>query len=161
MGLSMLAALVVPVSTALAVTCSGSGCNNTSPQTTGCSAGAVTKKSATIYDDFQTTKVIGKVELRYSPTCKTFWSRVTVLAPVDWGAYHVWETAIRSNSGAPNPIYQVEDDDAGLWNGDSAYSPQIYLPASSSDSYSGKACGYMSNGTVSSGDACTSYWTGV
>ncbi|WP_432944222.1 DUF2690 domain-containing protein [Kribbella sp. CA-253562] len=49
--------------------CTYHGCNGKDPQTTGCANGAVTKKELTAY--------FTKGELRYSPTCHTYWTRIT------------------------------------------------------------------------------------
>ena len=53
----------------LLVTCSGDGCDGLNPETTGCAAGAYTVQTAVFSNSY--------VELRYSPTCKTNWGRVT------------------------------------------------------------------------------------
>ena len=51
------------------VTCSANGCNGLNPATTGCSADAFTVQTAVFSNS--------RVELRYSPTCRTNWGRVT------------------------------------------------------------------------------------
>lgn len=56
------------------VTCSGQGCNGTWPDQTHCADDAITVLSANINT---TTSTVGKVELRWSPTCQTNWARVT------------------------------------------------------------------------------------
>jgi len=50
------------------VTCSGNGCNNCDPQTTGCAASAYTVQTA----DLSTILL----QLRFSRVCKTNWGRV-------------------------------------------------------------------------------------
>ncbi len=61
---------------ALRAACSGNGCNNIDPATTSCPTGAYTVQTKTIYRNGTTTP-IGYVELRWSPSCQTNWSRVT------------------------------------------------------------------------------------
>jgi Protein of unknown function (DUF2690) len=58
---------------AQAAGCSGMGCDGQDPVQTGCVNGAYTVASDYIYY-FGT--VIGRVDLRYSPTCETNWTRV-------------------------------------------------------------------------------------
>ncbi len=77
--LAALAVSLVPATVAQAapahvqVTCSGYGCDHLDPVATGCSAGSTTVTSAAIGG-------VGTVELRWSPTCQTNWSRVTIAA---------------------------------------------------------------------------------
>ncbi len=51
------------------VTCSGDGCDGLDPVSAGCATGAYTVQTAVFSNSY--------VELRYSPTCKTNWGRVT------------------------------------------------------------------------------------
>lgn len=51
------------------VTCSADGCDGLDPVMTGCAADAYTVQTAVFSNSY--------VELRYSPTCKTNWGRVT------------------------------------------------------------------------------------
>lgn len=51
------------------VACSGEGCDGLDPAVTGCAADAYTVQTAVFSNSY--------VELRYSPTCKTNWGRVT------------------------------------------------------------------------------------
>ena len=57
-------------SPASAVTCYGDYCSGKQPDQTGCAAGAVTVDAV----DFRG----GRLELRWSPTCKTNWARLQV-----------------------------------------------------------------------------------
>jgi Protein of unknown function (DUF2690) len=59
-----------------AVTCSGYGCDGTSPASTGCSVGATNKDLEYIYSGPSMT-VVGTIEMRYSQACQTVWARVT------------------------------------------------------------------------------------
>ncbi|MGW4209448.1 DUF2690 domain-containing protein [Lentzea sp. NPDC004789] len=52
----------------VAVTCSGSGCDDKDPEATGCASGAVTAAAV--------TSSKGRIELRYSSTCGTKWVRI-------------------------------------------------------------------------------------
>ena len=101
---------MLPATPAFAVTCSGSGCEGKNPQTTGCSADAVTAASAAIPD--------GKVELRWSQTCLTFWSRVT-----SW----IGPTTIRTRvQRQTSPIQSYDDID---YNATQAYNDKMmYIP---------------------------------
>ena len=59
-----------------AVSCSGDGCNGLDPSQTGCDdARAYTAQTAIIKD--YAGNQIGLVELRFSPTCGTNWTRET------------------------------------------------------------------------------------
>jgi Protein of unknown function (DUF2690) len=76
------AALVATPLIGLAVTtsaqaagCSGIGCDGQDPTLTGCASSAYTVVSDYIYNSADT--VIGRVDLRYSPTCGTNWARTT------------------------------------------------------------------------------------
>jgi hypothetical protein len=69
-----------PNSIALAVTCSGSGCNNTDPGTTGCNADAATVR--TVYPPSGKARV----QLRFSDTCQTRWSRTVNIATLNYYA---------------------------------------------------------------------------
>lgn len=62
-------------SSARAVTCSGSGCNNTNPITTGCNADAATVKKV-----FPASGK-ARVELRFSDTCQTRWAKTINISP--------------------------------------------------------------------------------
>jgi hypothetical protein len=65
------------ITSASAATCSGHGCDYQDPTATGCSSGAYTVTSAPVtYNGIQ----YGTVELRWSPTCQTNWSRLTISA---------------------------------------------------------------------------------
>jgi len=62
--------------------CSGSGCNNTNPQTTGCSADAATVKTK------YPASGLARVELRFSDACQTRWART-----VNIGSLNYWVNA--------------------------------------------------------------------
>lgn len=94
------------------VTCSGYGCDHQDPAATGCSAGSYTVTSAPITIG---STVYGTVELRWSPTCQTNWSRVTVASggsnPNAWWRYaDVYRQSpyaydLFSYNGSGSPVY--------------------------------------------------------
>ena len=60
--------------------CSGAGCNNTDPGTTGCNADVATVR--TMYP----ASGKARVELRFSDACQTRWSKVINIASLNyWG----------------------------------------------------------------------------
>jgi len=69
-------AIAVAPTPAAAVGCSGTGCNGQDPGTTGCSSGSYTVYSVSkqfyASGNFWATL---RVDLRWSPTCKTNWAR--------------------------------------------------------------------------------------
>lgn len=58
---------------ARAASCSGTGCNGQDPIATGCNSDAYTVTSANIKN--LQNQVVGRVDLRWSPTCQTNWAR--------------------------------------------------------------------------------------
>lgn len=60
--------------------CSGSGCNNTDPQTTGCSADAATVKTK------YPASGLARVELRFSDACQTRWARTYNIGSLNYYA---------------------------------------------------------------------------
>lgn len=66
-----------PAKPAATATPAASKYDNTDPNKTGCAKGSYTKWSHRI---FRGSTVVGNVELRYSPHCRTVWSRVTRVA---------------------------------------------------------------------------------
>lgn len=56
------------------VWCSEHGCTGQDPDKTGCSYGAYTLWESNVY---RSQLIIGLIELRWSPTCKTKWARLT------------------------------------------------------------------------------------
>lgn len=68
--------LVLSQGVAQAATCSGTGCNGLAPSGTTCNndAYSISGSQRTFYNQFGTA--IGTLVLRYSPSCKTVWSRV-------------------------------------------------------------------------------------
>lgn len=63
-----------PAATAHAVAPAASTYDGKDPNKTGCAKGSYTKWSHRV---FRGTTVVGNIELRYSPHCRTVWSRVT------------------------------------------------------------------------------------
>jgi hypothetical protein len=68
-GLALACSTIAVANPALAVTCSGRGCDNRDPAQTGCSSGS------TVADAVNTRQ--GRMELRWSPACRTNWVRIT------------------------------------------------------------------------------------
>ncbi|MGW4206390.1 DUF2690 domain-containing protein [Lentzea sp. NPDC004789] len=67
-ALTLLSCLMAP--DASAASCSGRGCNDKDPVATGCSSGSTVADSKPMYPS-------GRAELRWSPTCRTNWVRIT------------------------------------------------------------------------------------
>ena len=81
---------------ALASSCtaypSKAACDGHDPGSTGCSAGAKTVKYKNMYW-WKDGRYIGRLELRWSPTCKTNWARVSMV-----GEWPVEELTIKRSS---------------------------------------------------------------
>ncbi|MET9269726.1 DUF2690 domain-containing protein [Kribbella sp. NPDC003557] len=73
-GVAVAAVAVLNTAPALAAPCTYAGCNGLDPETTGCSNDAVTKL------DLLTTYGGYRAELRWSPSCHAFWTRVSPAA---------------------------------------------------------------------------------
>lgn len=73
-ALTVLSCLAAP--DAQAASCSGRGCNGMDPSVTGCSAGSTIADTDRMFTS-------GTAELRWSPTCKTNWVRVSNYAGGD------------------------------------------------------------------------------
>jgi Protein of unknown function (DUF2690) len=101
---------------------SDGACDDHDPAVTGCAdASSYTVETANITDP--TGAVIGYVEVRYSPTCKTNWGRVT-----GFGAYATavkQTTACRGTSGQ-YPDSGCTDTDTGVEA--TRFSDQLYAP---------------------------------
>lgn len=93
-GLGLGVAAAAP---AAAVTCYGDYCSGQDPQASGCSADAYTAA----YLDFSG----GRMEVRYSPTCKTNWTRLQLYP--GGVAYHlaaVQDTGYRQDVDWPSGV---------------------------------------------------------
>ncbi len=64
---------------------SPANCNGQDPQTTGCSSGATTVMNGYVIDNFDHTTKLLFIELRWSPTCLTNWTRISNLVDVPSG----------------------------------------------------------------------------
>ncbi len=145
-----------PLATAMAVTCSGFACDGTSPVTTGCSSGAVNKKTVYVVNNLWPYDNLSKVELRYSPTCKTVWTRNTILSSDGAFTSYVYLSRYNPYNGA-TATYELHDH--GLWQGQSNYGKQYYVPpASDPYYYKAKSGAYVTNGTVAAGEDWTTWW---
>jgi len=159
--------VITPLSVALAAPCTGFACDHLSPYE-GDDCGTVSTKK-TIYVTIPWgagTKDVGRVELRYSAECDTAWSRMTIVdtQAVPGDPYTSTVTVTRKNTGHVPPLYNSDTrTDSGLTYLDQNWSRMMYIPPSSSDTYSVKACGYLireANGDQTA-TFCTTYWTGV
>jgi Protein of unknown function (DUF2690) len=77
-GVALIAAPLIGLAGAMpaqAAGCSGISCNGQDPSLTGCASSAYTVVSDYIYNS--TSTIVGRVDLRYSPTCGTNWARTT------------------------------------------------------------------------------------
>lgn len=118
------------------VSCSGSGCNNTDPATTGCANNAYTVETQYITFNGQQ---IGKVELRWSPTCQTNWTRVTKLG----GFYTYVYGTLQTTNGSVLTSY-------------GAYGSQVYTNQWYAPNLLVQACGVLANGPNQDGrGVCT------
>ena len=110
--------LLSPTQFVLAATCSGSGCNNTNPNSTGCDVGATTVSS--IYP------ASSRVDLRSSSTCATKWAKTTNTDSLNRSFY--------ANATLKN--YYYTHSPAPIAKNLSVYSNQRY-------NITGQACGYV------------------
>jgi hypothetical protein len=78
---------------ASAATCSGYGCDGLDPNAAGCSDGANDTASTYLYS--ANGSVVGLLELRYSPSCGTNWSRVTSYI----GVHNLYARVTRESDG--------------------------------------------------------------
>lgn len=104
-----------------AVTCSGNGCNQQDPQASGCAAGATTAGSANIQNG-PNNRVQGLVELRWSATCQTNWSRVTVYDNQNLPDF--WASVQRQSDGLIEQTHFTFQPT----NGGQYWSPMVYAP---------------------------------
>jgi len=106
-------------STASAASCSGNGCNGTDPIATGCSSGATTVLNGHYAG--------GLLELRWSPTCQTNWTRFT---PADNDTYSIWVTRLSDGEWAGDGLEHAYTFSGA--NGVSHYGDQVYSPGPAS-----------------------------
>jgi uncharacterized protein DUF2690 len=107
-ALASIALIVTPASPAHAASCWGDWCSGLDPQASGCSADAKTVASANVPGLTGET-----VELRWSPTCKTNWTRTNF-------SNFEWLRAIQPSTGYTQG-YSTNNDQ--FW-----WSKQIYSP---------------------------------
>lgn len=108
-------AVTVATTPAHAVSCYGDNCSGQDPEATGCASGSYT---ATSYNHAEFS-----LQVRYSPTCKTNWTRIVMYNPG-------WRYP---RSGT---IYAVQDTgytqsryvDGGYGAGYTKWTPMIYSP---------------------------------
>lgn len=125
--------------------CSGTGCNGKDPQTTGCGNGATTLASKDIYAYGTEYYVVGKLELRYSPTCKTKWSRVTRYNSNP--AYPYARVHLQKSGSSTSSYYRAGSTTYQFW------SLQVYAPSTA-----WRACGSLAlSSSANYYTSCTSY----
>lgn len=147
--------VVTPLSTALA-TCSGFGCDGLEPTAAGCTNQVYTVATKYIYDSPDPVNGLAIVDLRYSPPCKTAWSRMTITDPI------VYSTS----SATVTRKYYSEffgSQTKTLYNKTGVYqfwTNQLYIPYSDTDPYSIRASGYVIVSGVQYGPVYTGWWSG-
>ncbi len=163
MALSLFGGTLSPLSVALAAPCTGFGCDHVSPDAgDGCGTRS-TKRSTTIYWQNDPSVPIATLELRYSAECDTAWSRIT-LNDGTFDPYNSKVTVWRKNTGHVPPLYNSDTRTDLIYAGAQNWSRMLYIPPSSTDTYSVKVCADLDstlNGVGSDGSACTVYWTGI
>ncbi len=118
---------VVPKDRVFAVTCSGTGCNDTDPGTTGCGDSS----PSTLAINYPASSM---VELRKSGGCKTYWSRITNIDQLGRSFYAnatIWPPAYSTSTPGPIAVYTL------------VYSHQQYK-GTGSGTNGFNACGYVS-----------------
>lgn len=111
------ALVVAPAPQANAVGCWGDYCSGTDPSTTGCAADAFTVTA------YQTGTY--RMEVRWSPTCKTNWTRLTVYPhPWQWGATYGLK-AVQDTGYLKQTTAYDRDYATGI---QTYWTPQIYSP---------------------------------
>ena len=109
--------LVFPVHPALAAGCTGANCNGKDPGTTGCSTGAYSVATRSIYHkNGRANPVTGVIELRWSNTCKTNWAKVKLSKVINLQVF------LRDKRG--NMLY----DSSHMTHAMSAYGQMWYAP---------------------------------
>src|SRR5258708_6381164 len=100
-----------------------SNCNGTNPHTVGCAVDAysVFNTQTPIIDQRDGVTVIGYLELRYSPHCRTNWARTTFTNPAYIGPLYQRDTYV---SGAAGRADDPEFNDEPV-----RYSAEIYAPS--------------------------------
>jgi Protein of unknown function (DUF2690) len=59
---------------------SANSCNGKNPASTNCASSAYSMETQTATSFYNTNLSVARVELRYSPYCNAFWTRVTILS---------------------------------------------------------------------------------
>jgi len=108
-------AMAATMPTTFAANCTGDGCNGVDPYTAQCASGS--------YDVLTGYFVGGLLELRWSPTCQTNWTRFT---PANNEGYEIWVTRLSDGVFAGNGLwysYFFTNGSGVLHWGDMVYSP--------------------------------------
>jgi hypothetical protein len=102
---------IVAAPAAMAASCYGDYCSGRLPEQTGCAADAVTV-SATNFSG-------GRLELRWSPTCKTNWARLQIYS----GGFAYTLSAVQDTGYAQNVQWPAGTPGPGTY-----WTPMIYSP---------------------------------
>lgn len=127
--------LAAPTTTASAgnaamATCYGSGCNELSPVTTGCSADGYVVSEAELYDD--ESNYVGMVYKYWSPTCQAAWTRVESDFRAD---------GVQANVSSSSPSNSYSQSKMNVYT---ANSPMVYSTAATYVT----SCGSIQEGSL-------------
>jgi len=102
--------MVVAAPAALAASCYGDYCSGQWPERTGCDVGAVTVSA--------TNFTAGRLELRWSPTCKTNWARLQIYP----GGFAYTLSAVQDTGYTQKVQWAASTGQGTYWT------PMIYSP---------------------------------
>jgi Protein of unknown function (DUF2690) len=111
--------------TSATVGCSGYGCDGTDPSSTGCAANAITAEQQTEYEANGSGYAVGYVQLRYSKTCRTVWTRIIVFYAAPDG-YEGIGTIYRNSDHNQVSCYAYTNDYSISLGGYTCYTLQEY-----------------------------------
>lgn len=114
------ATVAAPNAGAEAVTCWGDWCSGQDPMTTGCAADAVTVAALQLDD--------GRLEVRWSPTCKTNWARYQQYPYGSFASETPLALAAVQDTGYQQSINWDEADGGSPIQVGTYWTPMIYSP---------------------------------
>ena len=125
--------------------CSGNGCNNTDPASTGCASSSSTNS---VYQVGNAAALSGgEVQLMYSSGCGTNWSRVSSLSG---GVHYIWAQINRASGTDGGALSYSASWGPSIGTITIFYSNQVYSPHNAA-----QACGTFN---VGGPNACTNYY---